>query len=216
MCNIQRIFLFLKSIFISQNKTLSPLADTFLHAGTFLHFPCREAITIFLPCEDWRNSFSHHLDLPIEGAVAGGIVLGEGTLQGIHHSNILGGKGWLQPPASGPDNPAGHSPQSPGRLLWLSNGKSLRPHTKTQLWCWCCHDAIEAGRQRGASGSCRRDGTLASRETKQKSGREKQKSIVFGLFISNPTRCQGLPGRFVTETLLFSCHLFLRGNPHGN
>lgn len=133
-----------------------------------------------------------------------------GTLQGIHHSNILGGKGWLQAPTSGADAPAGHSPRCPGWLLWLSNGPNVRLHTKTWLRCWCCHDASGAGRQQGASGSCRRDGTLSSRETKQKSGREEQKSIVFGLFISNSTWCQGLPGRFVRATLLFSCHLFLR------
>lgn len=118
MCNIQRI--------ISQNlskQTPSHLPPTCRHLATSSLFICRETSATFLSHKDWKNSFSHHLDLPIEGAVAGGIVQGERTLQGIHHSSILGGKRQLL--ASGLDAPAGHSPRSPGRLLWLSNGMSV-------------------------------------------------------------------------------------------
>lgn len=174
MCNIQRI--------ISQNlskQTPSHLPQTpsYMQAPSYIFLVHLQGSYYYFPShKDWRNSFSHHLDLPIEGAVAGGIVLGEGTLQGIHHSNVLGGKGRLQPPGS--DTPARHSPQSRARLLWLSNRTSLRPHTKTRLWCWCCHHASGAGRQQGASGSCRRDGTLASREKKNKNQGERSRSLL--------------------------------------
>lgn len=209
MCNIQRIF--------SQNLSKHPLTSL-LHADTFpisSLFICKETSTIFPPQKDGRNSLSHHLVFTYWRCCSWRHCPGRGNLARHPPFQHLGWEG-----------------AAPARGLW--SGCSCRtqpamsgPAALAQQWdeCTTPHQNLALvlvlpGCQWGwqAAGSqwqLQERWDLVQQGDKMKI-RERGAEVYCLQFISNPTRCQGLPGRFVTATLLFSCHLLLRGNPHGN